>query len=380
MMKQDWKKLYGPVPEGFAYAVQNAVANVPAGRGQSVPKLAVVVILALVLMIGTACAVTSYMGLLDSLRGAEWLELRDGVEAMPTATPNTTVRGSNPYADVTILETLCDGYQTWAQVKITPKDNVVLMPRSAKPSDDVSSRSAEETGLAGITYAEKAEAAGAKLVMLSEASIFVPEVNLEDGSIIMVCTDVMRLGADYNCLDFATWVVPEGMYDAAAWEWPVEDHFTDVVELYFHASVSEQRAVYDSGELAVEIEPLHLTVRRVTFTETPLACYLHLAYDADEAAIVPEVDLENNVFLGDDSLLMRLCDMYPILRYDGKTVDVWRTMNDGESILEGNTFVYYSEIDELPTNFQIQLGANVYLDGWQYEEYGAFTVRLEKTE
>lgn len=379
-MKQEWKQLYGPVPESFEYAVQKAVANAPVRRVRSVPKLAVVLTMIVVLMLGTAYAVTSYAGLLDSLKNAEWLVLRDGVEAMPTATPSVTVKGSNPYVEATILETLCDGYQTWVQVRFTPKGNVVLMPRTARPSQDMNARSEKKTGLAGVTYAEKACAADAKLVMLSTASGFVPEVNLEDGSIIMVCTDAMRLNGDYNRLDFATWVVPEEMYDGAPWEPPYEDGFTDEVELYFHAPVSAQQAVYDSGELAVEIEPMHLTIRRVTFTETPLACYLHLEYDADKAAIVPEVDLENNVFLGDDSLLYRLCNMYPILRYDGKEIDAWRTMSGGESILEGNTNVYYAEFDEIPLDFEIQLGANIYQDGWQYEEYGSFPVHLEKLE
>ena len=52
----------------------------------------------------------------------------------------------------------------------------------------------------------------------------------------------------------------------------------------------------------------------------------------------------------------------------------------GESILEGNTNVYYSEFDEIPLDFEMQLGANIYQDGWQYEEYGTFTVHLEKIE
>ncbi len=379
-MKQDWKQLYGPVPENFEYAVRVAVADAPVRRVRSVPKLAVVLTLALVLMIGTAYAVTSYAGLLESLKGAEWLVLRDGVEAMPTATPRATVKGSNPYVEATILETLCDGYQTWAQVKFSPKGNVVLMPRTARPSQDMNNRSGTKTGQTGITYAEKAQATDAKLVMLSAASGFVPEVHLEDGSIIMIYTDARLLWDDYNMLDFTTWVVPEEMYDGASWEPPYEDGFMDEVELYFHAPVSEQRTVYDSGELAVEIEPMHLTIRRVTLTETPLACYLRWAYDADEAAIVPEVDLENNVFLGDDSLLYRLCEMYPILRYDGKEIDAWRTMSGGESILEGNTNVYYSEFDEIPLDFEMQLGANIYQDGWQYEEYGTFPVHLEKLE
>lgn len=380
MMKQEWKQLYGPVPESFEHTVCEAVADAPVRQVRSVPKLAVVLTLALVLMIGTAYAVTNYAGLLDSLKDAEWLTLREGVDAMPTATPSAAVKGSNPYVEATILETLCDGYQTWAQVKFSPKGNVVLMPRTARPSQDMNARSEKKTGLAGVTYAEKARAADAKLVMLSDASGFVPEVYLEDGSIIMVCTDARLLWDDYNILDFTTWVVPEEMYDSASWEPPYETGFTDKVEMYFHASVSEQRAVYDSGELAVEIEPMHLTIRRVTLTETPLACYLRWAYDADEAVIVPEIDLENNVFLGDDSLLNRLCNMYPILRYDGKEVDAWRTMSGGESILEGNTNVYYSEFDEIPLEFEMQLGANIYQDGWQYEEYGAFTVHLEKIE
>lgn len=379
-MKQDWKQLYGPVPESFEYAVQKAVADAPVRRVHSVPKLAVVLTVMLVLMIGTAYAVTNYAGLLDSLKDAEWLTLREGVEAMPTATPRATVKGSNPYVEATILETLCDGYQTWVQVKFTPKGNVVLMPRSVRPSQDINARSEQRTGKAGITYAEKAQNTGAKLVMLSVASGFVPEVYLDDGSIIMVCTDAALLWEDYNVLDFTTWVVPVEMYDSETWEPPYEDGFKDEVELYFHAPVSEQRAVYDSGEMAVEIAPMHLIVRRVTFTETPLACYLHLTYDADEDAIVPEVDLENNVFLGDSSLLNLLGNMYPILRYDGKTVDAWRIYTDGESILEGNTYVYYSEIDELPMDFDIQLGAKITWEDWQYEKYGAFTVHLEKNE
>jgi len=380
MMKQDWKQLYGPVPESFEYAVQIAVAKAPACRRPSLPKLAVVLTVVLALMLGTAYAVTSYAGLLDSLRGAEWLTLRDGVDAMPTATPSVTIKGSNPYVEATILETLCDGYQTWAQVKFSPKGNVVLMPRTARPSEDMNARSEKKTGLAGVTYAEKARAADAKLVMLSAASGFVPEVHLDDGSIIMVCTDASLLWDDYNVLEFTTWVVPEEMYDGASWEPPYEDGFKDGVELYFHAPVSEQRAVYDSGELAVEIEPMHLTIRRVTLTETPLACYLRWAYDADEAAIVPAIDPESGTWIGDPGLLYRRCEMYPILRYDGKEVDVWRNMNGGESILEGNTNVYYSEFDEIPLDFEMQLGANIYQDGWEYEEYGSFTVHLEKIE
>ena len=379
-MKQDWKQLYGSVPESFEYAVQKAVANAPASRRPRLPKLAVVLTVALVLMLGTAYAVTSYAGLLDSLRGAEWLALRDGVEAMPTATPCVTIKGSNPYVEATILETLSDGYQTWVQVKFSPKDNVVLMPRTARPEQDINARSEKKTGLAGVTYAEKARAADAKLVMLDVASDFVPEVHLDDGSIIMVCTNARLLGDGYNLLDFATWVVPEELYAGKTWEPPYENGFTDKVELQFYAPVATQRNVYDSGDLAVDIEPMKLTIRRVTLTETPLACYLHYAYDADQEAIMPELDPESGMWNGDGELLYRLCEMYPILHYDGKTIDAWRTMSGGESILEGNTNVYYSEFEEIPLDFVMQLGANVYLDGWQYEEYGCFTVHLEKIE
>ena len=380
MMKQEWKQLYGPVPESFECVVQRAAANVPVHRVHFVPKRVLALAVIAVLMLSTAYALTSYAGLLESLKGAEWLVLRDGVEAMPTATPRATVEGNNPYVEATILETLCDGYQTWAQVRFSPKGNVVLMPRSVRPSQDINARSEQRTGKAGITYAEKARNTGAKLVMLSAASGFVPEVYLGDGSIIMVCTDARLLWDDYNILDFTTWVVPEEMYDSASWEPPYETGFTDKVELHFHAPVSEQRAVYDSGELAVEIEPMHLTIRRVTLTETPLACYLRWTYDADEAVIVPEIDEESGTWIGNPGLLYRLCEMYPILRYDGKEVDAWRTMSGGESILEGNTNVYYSEFDEIPLDFEMQLGANIYQDGWQYEEYGTFTVHLEKIE
>ena len=375
-MKQEWKQLYGPTPEHFRQHVRETVGKVLAPREIRLPRLAAVLAVAMVLLCSTAYAMASHLGLLDAMAGMKHLHLRNGADTMLVSGVSYTTQGENPYVEFSILEALSDGYKTWVQIKATPRNGVVLMTAEAKPWYNAAFDSQIlPPDTSSPTFAEIARERGAELVMVNHTSMMTPNQYLEDGSIV-ITEDVDS--AEVTEITIKTCLVPPDAYERDQFRHPRRE-FGDEVKLVFTVPVTNEQTVY-AADMNLHIDPLQITMRRVSFIQTPIACYLRLEYTPGKAVLEHAVSCTYR-----RQYQQMLEDLEPTLTVQGVKNEYTHVLRRGNHLYE--LINAYPAMKEVPLDFDISLGRKLYTtkpDGSvelaEDITYASFPVHLELVE
>lgn len=126
----DFKNLFPKADEGFRHAIDDALSGLPAERGSRVfpvPRMAIAVMAALILLTSAAVALTVHrLNIQDFTQRSPWANLTDTAKhVLATDFPDVAI--DNRYADMAVTEAVYDGMAVYLLLEVMPKDEAAFV-------------------------------------------------------------------------------------------------------------------------------------------------------------------------------------------------------------------------------------------------------------
>lgn len=287
MSKSDWNNAFGNVPRSFENRVEKTVEQLrlkqslqPMKRPAR-PHLAFVLVAVILLMLGTAVALSS-LGVLDTLHE----NLRAFLQPKATELVQTAVRqtAEQPHcATFTAEQAINDGHQIYATVRVHADDGVLLMDTDAEGSMSVDHWKGYEYQYEGQTFSNRAYETGRLLVQADcEAmdadggalNVSVPEIAYDGEDILYTIAYPADVEGAYLRLS---------TYEVYSDEKPHNERLS-FGRLTLDVPVTDTRSFY-STELPVSInyQGGKLVLTELKAEQTPIATYVTYAYGAADS-------------------------------------------------------------------------------------------------
>ncbi len=174
-MKQLWRRACGEVPQGFINRLHRSLGQASKRQPQRCLRPILSAALVLVFLLGSAFALES-LGVLDTLNRILRRDLLpQAQEIVESSIPQKTMQPE--LARFTVEEAVYDGHQVYLTLHVQPEDpaKALLMDQEAEPAWAYDWKKSGNP-YQGESFAEKAKAAGQKLVQVEVWDILVNEV------------------------------------------------------------------------------------------------------------------------------------------------------------------------------------------------------------
>lgn len=368
MTQNEWQAVFGKVPHGFEARVRHTVARMQAedpapsaklGRGMRRPRLALLIALLLLLLAGTAWALSS-LGVLDTLSENLRQYLLPEAERLVQVQPEQKAQQPD-LAKFTVEEAINDGRQLYIILRASATDpgKTLLMDFNADPSWGVDWWKNNDTS-EGEAFSTAAHESGRALVTAKWTAFEVEGVPLEenghtvryDGEDIVYGLSFQHKGGD---LKGTLGLMTNDLYgEGETLHWG---------SISMNVPVNAISILY-RAETPVELPAAGMVLTDLTVEQTPIATYVKVAYrPMDNATDLHLLNMQ-------DGLWCRWLDESGQAVPRGNVVG-W-LQEEGETIWQEDA---YRAFAEMPAEMTLEL-----YNGMTKERFDKMTLLLTKEE
>ena len=366
---EDFRREFPVVDEGFSRAAYIALADlteVRKGYGMPMPKLAMILVAAVILLSSVAVAATVHrLNIQDFTDRSDKANLTEEARRI-LATDFPDVIIDNPYTDMVVTEAVYDGMAVYILLEITPKkqlQDTFFIPYGLMDSENVTASTYGRSYPRDVSIQDYAAQLGYKHVMgvsfmdhVTTAHFYDSCLN-EDGSVSLMWWSLVM--QEYRHL-------PELTLDAKVW---FEKNGYSLNTLDFALTIpcagEVQRVFSREGENVV-FGNAGVHVKGLELVRTPMSTYIIINYDILDRITYSNYFVYKGLLIQDEEGNEPLPGAFPLsVRVD----KAYRGMVDGPYYLTDRIF------EELPTQLTLVEYDGNRNDGWT--EGATYTFHFE---
>lgn len=344
---KDFRREFPETEEGFRRAVDNALdglADAPARRAFRVPRMAIALAAALLLLTSAAVAATMYrMNIQDFIDRSNYANLSEEARQVLMNSDFEDVVIANRYADITVTEAVYDGMALYALVEVKPKDeDTFYVPYYMMDSTAYTYGRSYPKDVGIRDYAEQLGYQNVMALVFRtdvEAGSYYDSCINEDGSFSLMWWSLVR--PEYQGL-------PQLEVDGFVNFEKNGNRFASApVSMVIPLAGEVQRAASPEGENAV-IEPAGVQINSVEAIRTPMSTYIIVNYDiVDNKAYQNYMPYKSFVILDENGEAVSK-GAFPLSLRIGR--------NEDKSIWGDRRFYLTNRIyDEMPTQVTVTI-------------------------